>query len=329
MHINKENIEAYLLDYQEGNLTEEQVQELHVFLLLHPEYNEFLDIDLPSVTETEYNFENKKELYKFSSSADELLVKDVERTLTDEEKKELELLLKIKPELKKERKLFTLTVLEPVQINFPFKEQLKKRTGILIPLYPRVLQMAALFLLALVTATVLYFYSDQSKDQVVVSDATPVNKSEILINDTAQQSVTTAPEQKTELQLAETKSPAASVKRNKIPDSKEKENSVAQTYSEQPEKLKMIEPSLAAAPVVSPAPSSVPATYIPTHVLAEDRMMKSEDEFLTFGQLAERMLYKISKGRVGIIHRDRPDGSVSTELAISAGSFQFSHKKFE
>lgn len=42
MNINKENIEAYLLDYAEGTLTPQQKEEVESFLALNPQYKEML-----------------------------------------------------------------------------------------------------------------------------------------------------------------------------------------------------------------------------------------------------------------------------------------------
>jgi len=44
MGINKENYEAYFLDYQEGTLATEQVAELMVFLEVYPELKEELEV---------------------------------------------------------------------------------------------------------------------------------------------------------------------------------------------------------------------------------------------------------------------------------------------
>lgn len=44
MNINKENIEAYLLDYAEGTLSVQQKKEVESFLALNPEYREMLSL---------------------------------------------------------------------------------------------------------------------------------------------------------------------------------------------------------------------------------------------------------------------------------------------
>lgn len=43
--ITKENIEAYLLDFLEGNLSQFEIKELMDFVALHPEYNNDLELN--------------------------------------------------------------------------------------------------------------------------------------------------------------------------------------------------------------------------------------------------------------------------------------------
>ena len=45
MMITKENIEAYLLDFLEGNLSQFEIKELMDFVALHPEYNNDLELE--------------------------------------------------------------------------------------------------------------------------------------------------------------------------------------------------------------------------------------------------------------------------------------------
>jgi hypothetical protein len=61
--INKENIEAFLLDYLEGNLSEDLKTELSVFLSENPEYKDYLE-ELPELIAPEITLENKGELKK-------------------------------------------------------------------------------------------------------------------------------------------------------------------------------------------------------------------------------------------------------------------------
>lgn len=61
--INKENIEAFLLDYIEGNLSEDLKSELFVFLTENPEYKDYLE-ELPELIAPEITLENKGDLKK-------------------------------------------------------------------------------------------------------------------------------------------------------------------------------------------------------------------------------------------------------------------------
>ena len=63
MMITKENIEAYLLDFQEGNLSQFEIKELMDFVALHPEYTEDLDVQ-PLPIDFSIEFSNKESLKK-------------------------------------------------------------------------------------------------------------------------------------------------------------------------------------------------------------------------------------------------------------------------
>jgi hypothetical protein len=132
MNINKENIESYLLDLSEGNLSPAQIEELQLFVLVHPEYAELLEeaIDLPTITVAKEKFKNKAQLKRYTfESTDLAFARELEGDLSDIEKAELQDILTHHPELHIERARFALTVLQPEQINYPHKEQLRRRTG--------------------------------------------------------------------------------------------------------------------------------------------------------------------------------------------------------
>ena len=66
MNINKNNYEAYFLDYHEGNLSPQEVADLFLFLAEHPELKKELD-DFENVTLADFQtpvFENKESLKK-------------------------------------------------------------------------------------------------------------------------------------------------------------------------------------------------------------------------------------------------------------------------
>ena len=61
MNINKNNYEAFFLDYHEGNLSPQQVADLLLFIEQHPELEEeFESFENFSIADNNtFNFENK------------------------------------------------------------------------------------------------------------------------------------------------------------------------------------------------------------------------------------------------------------------------------
>lgn len=139
--INKNNYEAYFLDYYEKNLSAEQVAELMLFLENNPQFKEeFIEYE-EIVLEPEENivFENKaslkKEVYKTvgnitSENYEDYIIADIENQITLKERNELSNFIKENPNSEKDYNLYKLTVLQPdLTVIFPGKKSLKKPLG--------------------------------------------------------------------------------------------------------------------------------------------------------------------------------------------------------
>lgn len=136
MSINRNNYEAWFLDYAEGNLSEEQIAELFLFLESHPdlkeEFEEELEviplkpdnISIPSddlKREQQVGFINRK-------NYEEYLIGLAEGDLTEAEHEELVAFLKKHPELEIERAVYAGMRLEVDEsVVFPNKAALKKQ----------------------------------------------------------------------------------------------------------------------------------------------------------------------------------------------------------
>ena len=127
MKINKNNYEAFFLDYHEGNLSTEKVAELMLFLEQNPELKEefegFESISLNDSDE-KISFSEKDELKQ--NAAEKLFSAYVDGTLSAKEEKELFALLETNSVLKKDFEMFKKTKLSPEIISFEGKENLKK-----------------------------------------------------------------------------------------------------------------------------------------------------------------------------------------------------------
>lgn len=137
MNINRNNAEAWFLDFYEGRLSDGQVKELFAFLDLNPDLQEIFDSfeDVSFDPEKQIRFEDKDALKKTveelpginNSNYEEYLVGALEGTLTQEEAVSLEIFLAANPAKQKELDLLRKTIFEPEQeIVFEAKASLKK-----------------------------------------------------------------------------------------------------------------------------------------------------------------------------------------------------------
>ena len=131
MSINKNNYEAFFLDYHEGNLSPQQVADLLLFVEQHPELKEefesFENVTLDDLSNV--SFENKSSLKKEITleNKEEYFIRSVENTLTPAEKKLLANFIKQHPQFLPDLELFQKTkVFADTSVIFENKESLKK-----------------------------------------------------------------------------------------------------------------------------------------------------------------------------------------------------------
>lgn len=136
MNINRHNYEAWLLDYIEGNLSAEQVDELLVFLDANPELKATVDDyrNISFETGEEIRFDAKEALKKSNDVINnepaaplELMIAVMEGTCTAEELKMWERAVENNPKLEQEFHLLQQTRLSPdLSVVFDDKEMLKR-----------------------------------------------------------------------------------------------------------------------------------------------------------------------------------------------------------
>ena len=131
MEINKNNYEAYFLDYHEGNLTPQQVADVLLFVQNYPELKEELE-GFENFSIEDYStitFENKSDLKKeiIEANWEEYFIRAVENTLTPAEKKLLDEYIKQHPHEIVDYHLFQQTKLQTdASIVFENKDTMKK-----------------------------------------------------------------------------------------------------------------------------------------------------------------------------------------------------------
>lgn len=138
MKITRDNYEPFFLDYLEGNLDENKIDQFLEFLMQNPDLKEelhlFENVHLP---EEQIIFSDKMKLYK--NAADEKIVAEnkaiayLEGDLDDDDRKSFETYLATHPELQKEYTVFTKTRLIPeAGIKYPDKLKLYKKSGLTV-----------------------------------------------------------------------------------------------------------------------------------------------------------------------------------------------------
>jgi hypothetical protein len=139
MKINRDNYEAYFLDYHEGQLSPEMSEEVLLFVEMNPDLMNVFD-EFEAVTlDTEQNivFENKAGLKKnqvFATSQvnesnyEEFLISETEGLLNTQQLASLEEFISINPQFEKDRRLYALTHLAiENEIVFEAKDSLKQK----------------------------------------------------------------------------------------------------------------------------------------------------------------------------------------------------------
>jgi hypothetical protein len=140
MNINKNNYEAYFIDYYEGKLTAAQKQALELFLSENPELKEeFEQYEEVPVEAPDITFSGKPELKQQEIIAvagiteenyEELFIAFYENDLDEEKQKALQLFLEANPQLEKEFGLHKSLILSPDPVTYAGKSGLKKKSAI-------------------------------------------------------------------------------------------------------------------------------------------------------------------------------------------------------
>lgn len=133
MTINRDNYEPFFLDYLEGNLEEQNIDQFLDFLEQNPDLKEeLLSIEHFRLPAEQVVFSEKARLYKSQSDENRTqsnkLIAYLEGDLETEERKTFEVVLATEPEIQKEYNRFAQTKLIPdTKIHYPNKKKLYRK----------------------------------------------------------------------------------------------------------------------------------------------------------------------------------------------------------
>ena len=169
------NYEAYLLDFSEGNLTDELQMELELFLIQHPELDINLsDLALVSIEIESFSFSNKSNLKKTESDliSEEQFIAYIEHQLPTNEKIELEKSCSINPSLAKELALYQKTIaVADTTIIYQNKNELKRKPKLIWFDFSITQYTAAACVLFLIGLFILWPKSETINDSGIASDS--------------------------------------------------------------------------------------------------------------------------------------------------------------
>ena len=178
MMITKENIEAYLLDFQEGNLSQFEIKELMDFVALHPEYKDDLDIQ-PLPIDFSIEFSTKESLKKTTiikpavfdslheNETELFIVAKIENELNETEALHFNRALQADKNFEAQFKAYSKTII-PVDNSLIFenKDELRK-VGVITPLFnfKRALSFAAAASVLLVAGYLFFRTSPKVEEE--------------------------------------------------------------------------------------------------------------------------------------------------------------------
>ena len=151
--INKDNYEAFFLDHAEGNLSDSDLLLLQEFLIAHPELQAELD-DFESISlsmeSSEEEFDGKMGLKREETTGllmkDYLMIAELEKVNSSNEKDALSSLYQDETSLLKELNQYQKTILTPEDIPFPAKSDLYEEKKVRLLWLPYAAAAAVLFL---------------------------------------------------------------------------------------------------------------------------------------------------------------------------------------
>jgi anti-sigma factor RsiW len=171
--INRNNIEAWIVDYYDGTLSPSEQDQLNQFIAANPDLKIFLDNYEPVVLpQPNIHFAAKSKLKKNIPDQEhfnQLAVAYLEGDLDETDRKWYEELISQHPDLHQQHLIFQKTILQPDNnIVFVSKSKLKRNKGVLIPL--QVLRYAAAACVLLVAGYLMF-----DKEQPVQQQANHIN----------------------------------------------------------------------------------------------------------------------------------------------------------
>jgi len=230
MQITRENYESYFIDYFDGKLDENMIDDFLEFLQQNPDLKEELSFfEHINLEKEEITFEKKehliKEKYDSEKEFNKAVIADLEGEISEFEKSEFISYISKHPEKQTDIKLFSLTKLKPdTSISFAKKNKILKH-----PKRSTIVLWSARVAAVLILALSVYFFIDYSTNQIKSESKVAEVSKKITEEKSSNPEEIAVPKQK------EKKAPVTNIKKeSKKPVIKK----AAPTKSEQPKSLR-------------------------------------------------------------------------------------------
>lgn len=302
MKITRENFEPYFIDFLDGNLPEDQIDQFLDFLEQNPDLKEELHgFENLKVAEEQIVFSGKERLYKNSeeakSSIEMKMIASIEGDLDEGERKSFEGHLELYPELQKKYQLFVKSRLLPdPSVKFPYKNKLYKKNRPVVILN-WVARVAAVVALVWGINALYNEQTDQisSNSQKVTADVTPTKpEPEVKTIESVQVKVEPVVENKLAKEVIAAKSEIKTEKAGVSPEE------IA------PEPQKTVEREMTALAMIKSQPARLESEAIPNQ-LAVSRVREVEQNSGTKVLTVEEFLLLQAKkvGEEGVLSAHR------------------------
>ena len=177
--INRNNIEAWIVDYYDGTLSSSEQEQLNQFIAANPDLKIFLENYEPVVLpQPNIHFAAKSKLKKNIPDQEhfnQLAVAYLEGDLNEADRKWYDELIGQHPDLHQQHLVFQKTILQPDNnIVFKFKSKLKRNKGALIPM--QVLRYAAAACALLIAGYLMFDKEQPVQQQANRSNLQPQNQ---------------------------------------------------------------------------------------------------------------------------------------------------------
>jgi hypothetical protein len=214
MHkIDLHNYEAYLLDFSEGNLSDEYQMELELFLIQHPELNiDLAELSLVMMESDDILYSNKNSLKKSESDlvSEIQFIGYIENQLSTNERLNLEKSCAANPTLVKELTLYKNTIVTAnTSVVYPNKKELKRKPKVIWFNFSATQFAAAASVLFLIGLVVFWSKTETINSQLaetLIKDTSTTKKLIVTKTITSQKTIPNIPETVKENNIAMTHS---------------------------------------------------------------------------------------------------------------------------